>query len=257
MLHELPITNIRILACHEDWHRMMPTAQGRHCASCQREVVDFTQSSAASLAAAQAAAPDGRVCGRFRLSQLAPESCSTALRLRPRLRQFLLAAVLVFVQGLSARQAWAQAQGRPVVPFRPAAAAPLYQLPGSLPAPAASDAIKPPEPTVYGGVMELMPVPPGGMEGLTQFLGQHLRYPATTTVEGKVFVNFVVQRDGQLTDFQVLKGLDPALNAEALRVLKLMPRWTPGQQNYRPVPVSYTVPITFTRDAETPKKRRR
>ncbi|RTQ47151.1 energy transducer TonB [Hymenobacter gummosus] len=249
MLYELPISNVRLSACHVPAEQLTPVAGGHFCASCQRTVQDFTQASAAELARAQAAAPDGRVCGRFRLSQLAPESRPAPLRLRPRLRQFLLAAVLVLAQGLSARQAWAQLQPRPVAPFRPAATAPLYQLPGSLPAPVAPDTTKTPEPTVFGGMMEVMPVPPGGMEGLLQFLGQHLRYPATTTVEGKVFVNFIVQRDGQLTDFRVLKGLDPVLDAEALRVLKLMPRWTPGQQNHRPVAVRYTLPVTFRRDA--------
>ena len=79
----LPILHVRLQACPENWQQMTPTAAGRHCAHCDREVVDFTRATATDLAAARAAAPDGRLCGRFRQSQLA---APTAPRLPPRPR---------------------------------------------------------------------------------------------------------------------------------------------------------------------------
>lgn len=108
MLHALPIRNARLSACSEDWARMTPTRQGRHCQNCQREVIDFTQGTTADLARAYAASPDGRVCGRFANKQVAQTTRRS--QLRPRLRLFLAAVVLVLLQGLSARQAWAQLQ---------------------------------------------------------------------------------------------------------------------------------------------------
>lgn len=246
MLPALPIHNVRLTACAVAPEQLTPGPGGQFCAACQRVVHDFTGASQADLARAQAAAPDGRVCGRFRLSQLAPES--RPARLRRRLRLFLLVAGLVLVQGLNARQAWAQ--------LRPGVA----QGPGKLAArriPPHQPPLCPPDTshrqtTVFGGP-EKMPVPPGSMDGLMKFLAQNLHYPATqTNAEGKVFVSFVVQPTGQLTDFKVVKGIAPAFDAEALRVLRLMPAWTPGEQNGRPVACHYTVPVTFRRHAAGP-----
>lgn len=120
MLHPLPIRNARLSACHEDWHQMTPTEQGRHCQRCQREVIDFTQGTTADLARAYAAAPDGRVCGRFSAGQV-DQMMRPPNRLRPRWRLFLAALVLVLLQGFSAREAWAQLQTTPHVcpPIRP------------------------------------------------------------------------------------------------------------------------------------------
>jgi protein TonB len=266
MLYALPITNARLSPCHEDWARMTPTEQGRYCRSCNREVVDFTHATAADLAQAQAAAPDGRLCGRFRASQLA----SPRQPLRPRLRQFLLAAVLILVQGLSARQAWAQAQQRPVAPFHPPTVAPLYQLPGSMPTPtttpadslSAAEHEQPAdqEPTWVGLYVEQMPQPPGGVERLMKFFRKQARYPVEALrggLAGKVFVGFTVTRTGQITGAHIIRGLDPALDAEALRLIRLMPAWTPGAQNGKPVDIQYVMPITFTRGAQKPPTKRR
>jgi TonB family protein len=266
MLHQLPIRNVQLSPCSVAAEQLTPAPGGHYCASCQRPVHDFTESTAAELAQARAASPDGRLCGRFRLSQLAPESRPPQLQLRPRLRQFLLAAVLVLVQGLSARQAWAQAQQRPVVPFRPATEA-LYQLPGSMPLPTAAspDTTTPSrklavEETWVGMYVEQMPQPKGGQEGLMKFLRKEARYPVEAMrsgLEGKVFVGFTVTSTGQVTGAHIVKGLDPLLDAEALRLIRLMPPWTPGEQNNRPVDVQYTLPITFTNDGEAPPKKRR
>lgn len=107
----LPILNVHLSACQEDWQQMTPAAQGRHCDQCRRTVLDFTQATQPELEAAFLAAPDGRVCGRFQPQQLAPEQPASLPRrvaLRPRQRKFLVALLLVCGLGLSAREAVGQ-----------------------------------------------------------------------------------------------------------------------------------------------------
>lgn len=90
----------------------------------------------------------------------------------------------------------------------------------------------------------------GGMKGLNQFLASNMRYPTDAQkmgAQGRVFVSFVVCQDGTLCDFNVLKGAHPSLDAEALRVTKLMSgRWKPGLQRGRPVRVKYNMPMNFS-----------
>ncbi|UOQ51805.1 energy transducer TonB [Hymenobacter cellulosivorans] len=96
--------------------------------------------------------------------------------------------------------------------------------------------------------VEQMPEYPGGMEAMLRYLGQSIRYPAAALKkrkQGKVFLQFVVNETGELRDIRVQKGVSAEIDAEALRVVRLMPRWTPGTQNGEPVPVHYTVPISF------------
>lgn len=96
--------------------------------------------------------------------------------------------------------------------------------------------------------VEQQPQPPGGMEGLMQYLSGHLRYPPEALqqrIEGKVFVSFVVSETGALEQVQVPRSVHPLLDAEAVRVFQAMPAWTPGKQVGRPVRVAYTVPLTF------------
>jgi len=95
---------------------------------------------------------------------------------------------------------------------------------------------------------EVMPQFAGGQEALRKFMQKNLRYPSqalSNSVAGKVFVSFVVNTDGSISNVQVLKGLGFGLDEEAMRVVRKMPVWTPGRQNSHPVPVRYTMPITF------------
>lgn len=111
MLHELPIQNVRLTPCPVRLETLPAVPGGHFCGHCQQVVHDFTQATAADLRRAQAAAPTGRLCGRFRTTQLAPDS--QPAQLRRRLRLFLLVAGLVLLRGLTAQQAWAQAQRTP------------------------------------------------------------------------------------------------------------------------------------------------
>ena len=118
----------------------------------------------------------------------------------------------------------------------------------------AKEEIKAPEPpkhveeTKIFTVVEQMPLFPGGDAALMAYLRDNIHYPtvaAENGVQGRVVVGFVVERDGSITDVNVLRSVDPSLDREAMRVVKGMPRWTPGKQNGSAVRVKYQVPVTF------------
>ena len=97
-------------------------------------------------------------------------------------------------------------------------------------------------------VAEQMPEFPGGMKELLKFLQDNLKYPENAmknNVQGRVIVQFVVEKDGTLTEFKVAHSVDPDLDAEALRVLQTMPKWKPGMQRGEVVRVKFTVPVSF------------
>lgn len=97
-------------------------------------------------------------------------------------------------------------------------------------------------------VVEQQPQFPGGMGALNQWLGSNIKYPAMAAengIEGRVIVQFVVERDGSVSGVHVVRGVDPSLDKEATRVVAQMPKWIPGKQNGSAVRVKYTVPVTF------------
>ena len=98
-------------------------------------------------------------------------------------------------------------------------------------------------------VVEQMPeFPNGGMAGLMQYLSKNIKYPAIAQengTQGRVTVQFVVNADGSIVDAKVIRGVDPYLDKEALRVINSMPKWKPGMQRGKAVRVKYTVPVMF------------
>ncbi|MBD2699886.1 M56 family metallopeptidase [Spirosoma sp. BT702] len=103
-------------------------------------------------------------------------------------------------------------------------------------------------------VVEQQPAFPGGMAKLGEYLGANLKYPAAAekaNVEGKVYLNFVVTKTGEITDVQLLKGIGFGADEEAIRVLSQMPNWIPGRQNGKAVNTRYNIPIWFQLDEET------
>ena len=117
----------------------------------------------------------------------------------------------------------------------------------------AKEVIAEPEPpkveeTKVFDVVEQRPSFPGGQGALMSWLGSNIKYPVVAEengVQGRVVCTFVVERDGSITDVKVVRGVDPSLDKEAVRVLKAMPKWIPGKQNGSAVRVKYTVPVTF------------
>ena len=96
-------------------------------------------------------------------------------------------------------------------------------------------------------VVEIMPeFPDGGMSGLMQFLSKNIQYPINAQknhTQGRVTVQFVVNKDGSISEPKIIRGVDPDLDGEAIRVISLMPKWKPGMQKGQPVRVKYTVPV--------------
>ena len=97
-------------------------------------------------------------------------------------------------------------------------------------------------------VVENWPEPPGGMQAFYQYVGENIKYPSMArrlNVTGIVFLQFVVEKNGEITDVKVVRGIGAGCDEEAARVLKSAPDWTPGKQRGRPVRVLMTVPIRF------------
>jgi len=97
-------------------------------------------------------------------------------------------------------------------------------------------------------IVEDMPEFPGGDLALRKWIADHIKYPviaAENGIQGKVYVQFVVDRDGSISNARVARGVDSSLDQEALRVVNNLPKWKPGMQRGKPVRVSFTVPINF------------
>lgn len=97
-------------------------------------------------------------------------------------------------------------------------------------------------------VVEQMPSFPGGPAALMKYLADNIKYPVVAQengVQGRVVVSFVVERDGSISDVQVVRSVDPSLDKEAQRVVRSMPKWIPGKQNGSAVRVKYNVPVSF------------
>lgn len=98
-------------------------------------------------------------------------------------------------------------------------------------------------------VVEQMPRFPGGFQKMNEFIEENMQYPkkcAEKGIYGRVIVAFVVERSGQLSNIRVVKSVHRALDKEALRIVKLMPRWIPGEQNGVTVRVNFIIPIKFS-----------
>lgn len=107
-------------------------------------------------------------------------------------------------------------------------------------------------------VVENMPrFPNGGMSALMQYLNESIRYPEAAIkagVQGRVTLQFIVDKDGSIDDVKILRSVNPDLDAEAIRVIKMMPRWEPGTHKGKPVRVKYTVPVMFRIPSEPVEK---
>ena len=111
-----------------------------------------------------------------------------------------------------------------------------------------STSVKKDESFKVGDKVVDMPVFMGGYEGLLNFLGQNLKYPQDAFkqgIEGRVVVRFTVSKEGSIKDINVIRSLSPSCDAEAVRVVSIMPKWVPGMQKGKPVDVIYTLPFSF------------
>ncbi len=97
-------------------------------------------------------------------------------------------------------------------------------------------------------IVEEMPEYPGGEKKLLEYVGKSVKYPQIAResgIQGRVFVNFVIEPDGSVSNVKVLRGIGGGCDEEAMRVIKSMAKWKPGKQRGKPVRVSYTLPVNF------------
>ena len=105
-----------------------------------------------------------------------------------------------------------------------------------------------------GQIIGQMPSFPGGTAALMKYLSENVKYPEQAekeSIQGRVVCKFAVGEDGSISDITVAKSVDPLLDAEAVRVIELMPEWIPGKQNGQPSKASFTLPITFRLEEST------
>lgn len=239
----LPTFNTILRLCPVSPAEFAAHPQGRFCGHCQRMVHDFSQSTdpVADLASARAAEANGRVCGRFGAAQV-----QTTPGLSRQLRWFVVALVLVVAQGLTAREALAQVHEATPAHRPHPAAVPKHAIgpptrTQTVVACELSDgtAIEGPE-VPYNGVdvytyMQQMPsFRDGDMDNLVAHFKQQVRRPAETknqVLSGRVFVNFIVGKDGLVRDTRIVKGWRASADAEMLRVARALTGFTPGRQN--------------------------
>ncbi len=128
-------------------------------------------------------------------------------------------------------------------------------------APAVHDSIQPNVQTAVAApssALDQMPEFPGGMEALNTYLRNNIRYPQEAQkagIQGRVIIQFIVSKDGSITDAEVVESVDPQLDAEALRLIKNMPRWKPGMRKGQAIKVKQTLPIrfAFTKTSDKPE----
>ncbi|GAB3586281.1 energy transducer TonB [Hymenobacter daeguensis] len=250
MLLQLPVFNALLAPCPVSAAAFTAHEQGLYCGHCQRVVQDFSRSEnpVADLAAARAAAPDGRVCGSFRREQVV---APPAPMLSRRLRWFLMALVLVVGQGLTAREALAQVR-RAVLAHLRSAAMPVKSE--AIAVPEEKDLATPApmaEPAFLGFMVGTMPTfRGGGSRAIVAYIQKQVVWPQhngkMVNAQGRLFASFTVGADGKVHDAKIVKTFNPLFNEPVLKVLREMRGFTPGMENGKPTAISMTVPVSFS-----------
>ncbi|MDO7845118.1 energy transducer TonB [Hymenobacter sp. M29] len=245
MFLQLPTFNAALNPCPVDRAAFAAHPTGHFCSQCQRVVQDFSHSTdpLADLAAARAASPDGRVCGRFGAAQV---QAPPPPKLTQRLRWFLVALGLVLAQGLSAREALAQV--RRGIDYTQEIAKNRSERLAAVKRDSAESAQHLNQ--VYGAVIEEMPsFRGGGNREVVNYIQQQVVWPRQdgkiVQAQGRVFASFTVDASGRVCHPKIVKSLQPLFDAEVLRVLRIMPNFKPGRQNGKSVAVDMVVPVTF------------
>lgn len=202
--------------CPVNWDNMETVDGGRYCSHCQKTVYDFTDTRPYEFLQI-ISENNNNICGRFRLEQLTPE-----YHVLPAWKKWASAAMILAGLNLWGNKLFAQK------PNDTTLKTPIPEKQSS---------------AVFGAI-EVVPEFPGGLAALTKFINDHLK-----KVEGaqgkRLIASFVVEADGSLTDVTIARGINEQADKEAIRVIKLFPKWKPGMQNDKPVKTAYSIPIKF------------
>lgn len=214
------ISNIKLkFACNADWDSMEYVDGVKHCDHCQKKVYDFTDAKPNEFLKILAE-NNNNICGRFKQEQMATSHIGL-----PAWKKCVSAALVLIGINIFSNKAEAQnvKHKTETVNFPP----PLTIL-GDV------------EVLQYDSVAHF----PGGDNALKKFLINNLHF-TEKMITGRVFVQFTVNKDGSLNNYQIMRGLSKSNDDEVIRVLKLSPKWHPAMLKGKPVISNYTVPVNF------------
>ena len=210
------ISNIKLkFACDADWDSMEYVDGVKHCDHCQKKVYDFTDAKPNEFFKILAE-NNNNLCGRFRADQMAPKH-----PILPAWKKWVSAALVLIGINILGEKAEAQTKTKATEVNTPKA-----------------------DSSAVFGIFESEPRFPGGMRAYESFIKNNLHF-TKDMISGKVIVNFIVNKDGTLSDFKVLRSPGELNSAEAIRVLKLSPKWAPDLQKGEPQTSSYSVAVIF------------
>jgi TonB family protein len=269
--------------CSEKWEQMQPTERGAFCASCSKNLYDFTKMTDAQITDVIRNSTE-KVCGRFRNDQLVPPQqlpavTISALRNAPQMRQFLYVLWMVFglslfsctpevtevnhakavveiplkeeVDTLAIKEHGVSCAPMEVVFIEPE---PLAGVPYDPPVVSTGEPEIRPDPPVTDSIVDFADQPaefPGGTKDMMQFLAASIRYPEMAreaNVQGTVFVEFTVHTDGKIRNVRLLRGIGLGCDEEAMRAVKALPAFKPAVMGGRPVPMRMRLPVRFRLD---------
>lgn len=218
------IKNIRLtFSCPIDWDSMDALNDGRYCSHCHKKVYDFTTAKQQEFLKILAE-NNNNICGRFRLEQMAPAKHSFF----PAWKKWVSAAMLFTGISVFINKVEAQSTKLKITNQNTRAKEADIFVGG------------------IGSSMETDPEFPGGYEGFAYFLKKNLHYKKGM-VDGKVIATFNVNKNGNLSDFRIARGVSTLNDNEVIRVLKLSPKWKPGTLNGKPAAIAYTIPVSFNK----------
>lgn len=213
------ITNIDLsFRCDANWDNMQVVDGARFCNTCNKKVYNFTDAKQQEFL--QILAENGNnICGRFKCEQMIPGPIHI-----PLWKKWISAALILV--GINLLHTKAQAQtGKPKAPAKAIIA-----------------------PDMVVGMYSPMPMPtfPGGDKALMNFLARNIHYKKGA-VDGKVFAQFVIKKDGSVGEIKIMRGISPVNDQEVIRVLRSLPRWKPARINGKAIESQYNVPVSFER----------
>jgi hypothetical protein len=215
------IENIRLkFQCDVDWDSMEFVNGIKHCNYCHKNVYDFTDAKRDEFLVILAE-NDNNICGRFK-----KEQTINTRSISPIWKKLTSAAILLL--GVSIFNNKSQAQSAPNKTIKQNIDKDIvlgFAMP-DLP---------------YDKIAEF----PGGEKAFRSFLSSHMKFIKGMKL-GRVFVTFNIEKNGQLDNYKIIRGLDELNNNEVIRVLKLSPKWTPATLKGKPVAISYTMPVNFS-----------
>ena len=238
------IKNVKLnFSCSEIWDAMPQANGGRHCDKCQKKVYDFTNSKADEFRQIMAE-NNYSICGRFTKKQVHEEIIVASLW-----KKWISAAMVLIGFSFFTNNAVAQKVKHKIAKHKVKFTKPTLSI-GDVAVPVtdkytAKAITNINNEEVFGGVNEIFPEFPGGNEKLYAFITKNLDQ-SKSFKPGRVNITFVVEKNGSLSNIKAVgRHFDASAEEEAIRVLKLSPKWIPGMQNGKNVAVQYTVPIVF------------